>query len=48
MRDGKVDLVDKCLKCGKLTDNDTGEIVREKDIEKDAYINYWICGDCSK
>lgn len=48
MIDGKIDLIDKCIRCGKLTDNDTGKIAKKEDIEKDPAINYWICGDCAK
>ena len=46
MKNGKIDIVDKCVSCGKLTDNDTGKIAKKEDISKDAYINYWVCKKC--
>ncbi len=32
MRNGKVDIADKCIMCGKLTDNDSGDCQKKEKV----------------
>jgi hypothetical protein len=43
---GKVDIIDICIKCNKMTDNDTGKEFEKGQMDANPSFNSWICGNC--
>ena len=43
---GKVDIIDICIKCNKMTDNDTGKEFEKGQMDYNPSFNSWICRNC--
>ena len=39
-------IVDKCIRCGGMTDNDTGLPFDIENLDENVHYNHWICGKC--